>query len=221
MGEAMSAVVPLIRPKEVRLSAYPEGGWVVEGVPNRVYIEARRPNGEPADVTAKILRVSNDGEKLLMTFNTTHEGRGRSGYFVPRKCNPGVSLCPEQYVVRTVGAEVPLQFDTSSVSLTTLQDVYEWSHNQAAIRVRVASPESATVRIVLSKAHRVLTQSPRTRLMPADPMEFSLLLHSHNGQYPSGVLRATVYKYTGNDTGRGVAERLLFLIPPSRMQVSI
>lgn len=59
--------------KKLNLSFYPEGGYLVEGVPVRVAFEATDALGNPVDVSGRIV----DGKKReVTTFRTNHEGKG-------------------------------------------------------------------------------------------------------------------------------------------------
>lgn len=70
---------------------YPEGGYVVADLPNRVYVEAFTPVGDPADFSAEIFDETD--QKVVGLMSTLHEGRGRMVYTPKRK---------HSYVVRVL-----------------------------------------------------------------------------------------------------------------------
>jgi len=58
---------------------YPEGGYLIAGVPNSIYFEAFTPTGDPADFQAHLIKEI-DTSKLRVSEEavvTTHEGRGK------------------------------------------------------------------------------------------------------------------------------------------------
>src|SRR5213075_2023044 len=78
--ETATKTIPILL-HTIDLSIYPEGGDLVAGLPNRVYIEGRTPAKKPADMAGII--VNGAGTKVA-AFRTEHEGRGRFS-FVPTK----------------------------------------------------------------------------------------------------------------------------------------
>ncbi len=72
--ETASKTIPILL-QTVDLQIFPESGDLIAGYPNRVYVQARQPNGKPADLAAKVM-----GKKLagsVAELRTEHEGRGR------------------------------------------------------------------------------------------------------------------------------------------------
>lgn len=72
--ETASKTIPILL-QTVDLQIYPEGGDLLSGFSNRVYLQAKQPNGKPADLSGKII-CENDNSKAG-EFKTEHEGRGR------------------------------------------------------------------------------------------------------------------------------------------------
>lgn len=72
--ETSSKTIPILL-QTVDLQIYPEGGDLLSGFSNRVYLQAKQPNGKPADLSGKII-CENDNSKAG-EFKTEHEGRGR------------------------------------------------------------------------------------------------------------------------------------------------
>ena len=70
--ETASKTIPILV-ATVDLRAYPEGGELIAGIENRVYIEAIAPNGRPADIVAELVDPSG---AVIATAKTEHEGRG-------------------------------------------------------------------------------------------------------------------------------------------------
>src|SRR5438128_5723731 len=78
--ETATKTIPILL-QTLDLAIYPEGGDLIAGLPNRVYLEGRTPTQKPADIVGVILNAAG---KEVATFRTEHEGRGRFS-FVPVK----------------------------------------------------------------------------------------------------------------------------------------
>lgn len=78
--EQSSKTLPILL-QAVDVDIYGESGDIIAGLPNRVYVEATAPSGDPADITGLIFDTVLNTPIANVT--TTHEGRGVSGYFVP------------------------------------------------------------------------------------------------------------------------------------------
>lgn len=76
--ETASKTIPILL-KTVDLHLYPEGGDLIEGRKNRVYLEALQTNGKPADLVGKIMMTDNvtAEPQVVAEVKTEHEGRGR------------------------------------------------------------------------------------------------------------------------------------------------
>lgn len=103
--ETASKTIPILV-NAVDIQIYPEGGDLVSGFKNRVYVQATQPNGKPADIDATIIakddNTTTNGDKggkdgkgetgdtkdkstnVVTSVHTEHEGRGRFE-FVPGK----------------------------------------------------------------------------------------------------------------------------------------
>ena len=77
--ETATKTIPILL-QTVDLVMYPEGGELVAGLPNRVYLEAKTPAKKPADIAGAV--VDRRGN-VVANFRTEHEGRGRFT-FVPK-----------------------------------------------------------------------------------------------------------------------------------------
>lgn len=76
--ETAVKTIPIPRAEALDVRFYPEGGELViseEGAGQRMYVEARTAKGKPADVAGDVLEMP--GERVVASFCTTHEGRGR------------------------------------------------------------------------------------------------------------------------------------------------
>ena len=75
--ETASKTVPIIL-QTLAINFFPESGDMVAGLSNRVYVQANRPDGKPADIKGRIYSVSNSkvSRNAIAELGTLHEGRG-------------------------------------------------------------------------------------------------------------------------------------------------
>src|SRR5207244_1477231 len=78
--ETATKTIPILL-QTLDLAIYPEGGDLIAGLTNRVYIEGRTPSQKPADITGVVVNAAG---REVGTFRTEHEGRGRFS-FVPTR----------------------------------------------------------------------------------------------------------------------------------------
>src|SRR5204862_1529492 len=74
--ETATKTIPILL-QTVDLAIYPEGGDLIAGLPNRVYVEGRTPAQKPADMAGVIVNAAG---KEVAKFRTEHEGRGRFSF---------------------------------------------------------------------------------------------------------------------------------------------
>ena len=188
----------------VDVQFYPEGGDLIAGLVNRVYLEARLPSQKPADLTGQI--VDSHG-KVVADVKTEHEGRGRVT-FIPT-ANEAYSLKLSQPLGIDRLFQLP-PVKPAGVTIASNQDVYP---SGKAIKLMVASTTAGEFKISLSK-HQAEVASVAVTLAADQPQEISL---TPPGQ-SDGVLIATVTDKIKNSP---VAERLVFRQSESSIHVSI
>ncbi|MFT5301201.1 MAG: hypothetical protein ACI814_001986, partial [Mariniblastus sp.] len=71
--EVQSKTIP-IQLGKVSVAFYPEGGYLVDGLQNRVYFTARNPTGKPIHVAGEVL---NRAGQRVAEFETVRDGMGR------------------------------------------------------------------------------------------------------------------------------------------------
>ncbi len=57
---------------------------MVEEIPSRFYFEAFTKIGDPADIIAQVLKITDRGSEVIAEVKTEHEGRGR-GTITPER----------------------------------------------------------------------------------------------------------------------------------------
>jgi len=80
--ETASKTLPILL-QTMDIAFYPEGGDLVAGLSSRVYVQARRPDGKPADIEGRIVEIEDEklgakvvSKKVITKLVTQHEGRG-------------------------------------------------------------------------------------------------------------------------------------------------
>jgi A-macroglobulin TED domain/Carboxypeptidase regulatory-like domain/MG2 domain/Alpha-2-macroglobulin family len=200
--ETITKTIPILL-QTLDLAIYPEGGDLIAGLTNRVYIEGRTPAQKPADMAGVI--VNNAGKKVG-SFRTEHEGRGRFS-FVPVK--------GESYSIRLtepsgIGKPFPLpQVKESGVVLSSTSDV---TARQKDILLRIAATEDGVYGVALTQNGKEFSfkrVSLRARQSNDVPLSVPRSL--------DGVTVATVY----DDHDMPLAERLIFRQPEHRLHVQV
>ena len=182
---------------------YPEGGDLIAGAPNRLYVEAVQRNGKGADIAGKIVRKA-DGQAVA-EFATVLDGRGH------------VTVTPaegEELVLVVVNAatgatrEFPLPKAVSGVGFTVADDVPPAAGEPLKFKLlRTPGSKLAPAYAVLLKRDKELDKVK----LAADATEFSL----KPGAY-EGVLTVTLYS-----ADRPLAERLVFARPASQLSIEV
>ncbi|MDR3073828.1 MAG: A-macroglobulin complement component [Deltaproteobacteria bacterium] len=204
--ETASKTIPILL-RTLDVSFYPEGGEMVAGLPGRIYVQARRPDGKPADVEGEIVRVNAAGAALggaaSASLRTLHEGRGI------------VELTPaagERYALRLrrpagIDRLFPLPAARSSgAALRAEQAAYPFDQD-ISLAVR-ATPDSGAARLTLYQRERLLAECAlqagqnAVRLNPGEA---------------EGVLMVTVWARDG----KPLAERLIFRRPRYALRIAL
>ena len=197
--ETATKTIPILL-QTVDLSFYPEGGDLVAGLANRVYFEARLPNGKPADLAGTV--VDGNGAEVA-AFASRHEGRGHLAF------TPAEGRSYRVRIDKPAGIERTFDLPDAKAVGAVLQAVDEVAED--AVRLRVASrgfDEPLTV--TLAQRERELARTE----VPADGLrEVSL---QPTNAVADGVLIATVWN---GDTP--VAERLVYRRPQRSIQVEV
>ena len=200
--ETATKTIPILL-QTVDLEIFPEGGDLIAGLENRVYIESRTPARKPADV-AGLIRDSHGA--VVGRFRTEHEGRGRFR-FTPRR--------GERYLLEiTEPAGIDTRFRLPEVKergvvLSAAENRFRKGRNVA---LNLLSTETGTYRVTLSKKETELA-STLFDVVAGQPATVMLTPPSH----ASGVIQATVWDLDG----RPLAERLIYREPTHSVKVEL
>ncbi|MBI4574718.1 MAG: A-macroglobulin complement component [Planctomycetes bacterium] len=200
--ETAAKTIPILV-ASVDVTAYPEGGDLVAGLECGLYVEARTPWGDPADLEAEVVDAAGAAVARVVT---DHEGRGRTA-FTPA-AGAGYSL----RVLRPAGVS----------ALTALPEVLPEGVSLRAPRGVVWVDEAVELEVAATRAGRY-----RVALSRLDLEVAALALDLEAGRpravalTPSaaadGVLRVTVH----DPAGLPMAERLVFRRPRKGLKVEL
>jgi len=200
--ETATKTIPILL-QTINLAIYPEGGDLVAGLPNRVYVEGRTPSKKPADMAGVIVNAAG---RQVATFRSEHEGRGRFS-FVPAK--------GEKYSIRvTEPAGIKTSFPLpavkeSGVVIAAAADVMP---RRKDVVVRIAATSPGAYRVALSQRGKEFSFKSIT-------LDANKLTDVAFTIPPSidGVIVATMY----DDRKTPMAERLLFRRPERSLKVQV
>jgi hypothetical protein len=200
--ETATKTTPILL-QTVDLALYPEGGDLVAGLLNRVYIEARTPAKKAADVAGVVVNAEGS---TVGSFRTEHEGRGRFS-FVPSEGQTYALRITEPAGITASFPLPPVKADGMVLSSTT--DVI--GRNKDAV-LRLYASKDSVYEIVLTQRNREIVST------------LVMLKANHHADITmpvpgdvDGVIVATIY----NDTKTPVAERLLFRQPARKLRINI
>jgi hypothetical protein len=204
--ETASKTIPILL-QTLDIKFYPEGGDLVAGMPNRVYFEARQPNGKPADIEGVVL---DEKGSQLCEFRTEHEGRGR--FALQRHQHAQVAFVTKPSGIRT---KFPLpKTDNAQASVEACADIYP---SGQALEMKVCLPSSgAKYRVTLSKReNEICSEEVATRPFITAYHVYHVQLKPDAGV--DGVLRVTVW----DEKGVPLAERLVYREPAKKLNVAV
>ncbi|MGA2229425.1 MAG: alpha-2-macroglobulin family protein [Tepidisphaeraceae bacterium] len=200
--EPIAKTIPILV-NSVDISFYPEGGDLVAGLSDRVYLEARTPAKKPADIRGQI--IDSHGS-VVAEVNTAHEGRGRFT-FTPR--------LDESYSLKLLEpAGISRLFPlpgvvASGVTLTAANDVTE---KDQPLVMRCAATDGGDYTLTLRK-HNTEICSRGVDLQPGVAADVSVDLPA----WADGVLTATI----SGPFGFVKAERLVFRQSDHNLRVTV
>ena len=203
--ETASKTIPILL-QTVDLKMFPEGGELVAGYKNRVYIQANQPNGKPADLVGKLMSKKASQSEAVADFRTEHEGRGRFE-FTPEANREYFLTISEPAGIKTT---YPLpKIKPEGALIHSDKDVFK---RDQPVSVQVGCTDKH-FQVTLAKREvqlgsRNISADKKGRL---SPVSFDV---------PSdvdGVLTVTVW----DKNGVPLAERLVFREPAKSLNVSI
>jgi alpha-2-macroglobulin-like protein len=181
--EQKTKTIPLIVSEEdLEVKFYPEGGNIVLGSENTIYFEALSKSGDPIDLEAQLINLSE--QKVEKTIESKHEGRG-SFTFTPKK-----SLKYSFKIVRPKQSkliDLPLA-EEEGVIVNFAKTIVD-TDDPIAFNILNTFPEKKQFKIsIYQKEKEISSRIVNLSSLQSNSVEISLPPES------VGVLRFTVYE---------------------------
>jgi anti-sigma factor RsiW len=212
--ETIVRTIPIVL-KKLDVQFYPEGGYLVAGLDNRVYFEARTTLDKPAELKGRLVDDRGTAIATVMTFNDptqpgANQGMGR------------FEFKPE------VGRRYELKIDSPpdiEGRFWLPQPVEDGIVMQAAgvtgaaepIGVRLASVKETRALVVAAYCRGKLLAREKVQVTSGQQTEVSLKPESPAG----GVYRITVYEEREGQRPLPRAERLVYRVPGERLDLKL
>jgi alpha-2-macroglobulin-like protein len=197
--ETAAKTIPILL-KTVDIQMFPEGGDLIAGYKNRVYVQALQPNGKPADLVADVVSDQANGKNAtIVQFKTEHEGRGRFDF------TPDANRQYSLRILKPVGIKKEYalpKVKSEGAVIRADKDVYKKGQpinvqigcTQKKFRVTVMKRETELA------SHDYTTKHRASKFGGLNPVALTIPSDA------DGVLIVTVW----GDDGKPLAERLIF-----------
>ncbi|MBC7851955.1 MAG: A-macroglobulin complement component, partial [Pirellulaceae bacterium] len=196
--ETATKTIPILL-QTVDLTVYPEGGELVAGLANRVYVAALTPAKKPADFAGVIIDESG---KEVARVRSEHEGRGRFE-FTPSKDGHYFLKINEP-----AGIETQFPLPTVKATGTVVRSTRDAFKKNEPISVQIASTENDIVATLTRResviARQAVAMGDKSKTVTIDAPDSA-----------DGVLTVTVW----SSAGQPLAERLVFRQPAKSVRV--
>ena len=206
LTESVAKRIPIIV-RKLAFSLFPEGGQLVEGLPGRVYFEAKTPLGKPADVSGRIV---DDHGAVVARFESVRDGLGRFDF------TPGTGRSYHAEIEKPVGVSEHYTLPLPARDGCVLRSFDDLDGEIAALRVAVRCSEPRKVAVVAMLRENLL-DAAAVAVPRNDPAVVYLRPQAKAGDAMArdaadklarlqGVARVTVF----DDKMNPLAERLVY-----------
>ena len=207
--ETASKTIPILLQK-VDLQIYPEGGDLIAGFRNRVYVQALQRDGKPADLKCILMAKDASGATTQVeSFQTEHEGRGRFQFIPENKKEYFLSIAQPSGIKKTYALPA---IKSKGAIIRADKDIYG---KNEPITVDIGGTDNE-YRVTVAK-HEIEVASS---ICKSSGSAKSGALRHVSLDVPEGidgVLTITVW----NSKGAPLAERLVFREPAKKINVVI
>ena len=200
--ETAAKTIPILL-QTIDLQIYPEGGYLVAGLPCRAYVEGKTPAKKPADVAGIIVDAAGN---RVASFRTEHEGRGRAA-FTPKAGGKYTLKITEPSGIKTT---YPLPEVREQGGVIRALD--EVTQADEPVRLMVATTSGGRIAVTLSEREM---QVSRLSWESAPMVPAQVVLTPPPSA--DGVLVATLWDAKGTP----LAERLVFRKPAKSVLIAV
>ncbi len=217
--ETIAKPVPLAT-RRLSVEFFPEGGDLIAGVPNRVYVRATTPAGKPADLTGTL----SDGTAVKTLTDADRPGVNQGmGVFT---YTPAVGRADFLTLTAPAGIEpptpkgFPLPVAKATGVVLSVPAGVSKPGEPLVVRLTAVGPAKRSVVVGAYTRGRAMAHA-RATLEPGQPTDVPL---DFGGAKLGGVTRVTVFDEPDADAERTVltpvAERLVFRTPGELLKVT-
>ncbi len=201
--ESISKRIPIIL-KKLQLSFFPEGGEMVEGLPTRLYFEAKTLLGKPADVEGRIV---DDQGQAVARFRSHHQGLGRLNF------SPATGRSYHAEISRPVGIAEHYSLPLAKESGCLLKHFDDLDGQLKAIRVGIRCTEDQEVVMVAIQRERLIDAAQ----LKVSEGKMAVAYLKEKAALQSGVTRLTLL----DSDLKPLAERIIFQGRRARLQIEL
>jgi hypothetical protein len=204
--ESISKRIPIVV-KKLAFALFPEGGQLVQGLPGRLYFEAKTPLGKPADVAGRIV---DDLGNAVTSFESYRDGLGRIPF------TPATGRSYHAEITKPVGVSEQYSLPLAATDGCTLSSFDDLDGELAPLRVAVRCSEKRKVTVVGMLRENLIDAA--TVEVPASGQAV-VYLQAKDAAVASaqGVARVTVF----GAQNEPLAERLVFRNRRARLGVKV
>ncbi len=215
LTESVAKRIPIIV-RKLAFSLFPEGGQLIEGLPGRVYFEAKTLLGKPADVSGRIV---DDHGALVARFESVRDGLGRFDF------TPATGRSYHAEIDKPVGVSEHYALPLSSREGCVLRSFDDLDGEVLALRVAVRCSEPRKV-LVVGMLRENLLDAAAVQVPRSDAAIVYLQPQAKAGEgndsgdklaRAQGIARVTVF----DDKMNPLAERLIYRNRRNRLQVQV
>jgi len=216
--ETLNKPVPVVLNK-LAVEFFPEGGELIAGVPNRVYVQARTPLGRPAQMRGRVVNANGEVVATVETLTDDAEpgiNQGQARFTLTPKVGETYRLQIDQPVGIADEPKLPAA-KADGVALNTGAGV---SSDAEPLPVELTGGGAERNLIVGVYARGRLLDHQRLTLAPNKTTKVTLNPTSGYG----GVTRLTVFEERGEGPTRQLvplAERLTYRKPSKRVELNL
>ena len=211
LTESIAKRVPIIV-NHMRFAAFPEGGALVEGLPSRVYFEARTPLNKPADVSG---RVVDDQGVSVAKFESVRDGLGRVEF------TPARGRTYHTEIDRPVGVTERYPLPPPMIEGCVLRTYDDLDGQTPELRAAVRCSQPRKVTLVAALRERVIDaatvavekDTPSIVYLQPPPQDATAQALAR----AQGVARLTLF----DEAQRPLAERLVYRNRRARLGIKV
>lgn len=196
--ESISRSIPIVLNK-IKLTLFPEGGDMIQGLDNTVAFNALNEFGKPADIEGVVL--TEKGSRVA-TFSSYHQGMGAF------KINPQPN---EKYHVKITKPEGIKETFLLPESLERGYNMSVDNSKEGEVRVNINSTEKEALAVVAQVRGKVYYST----LIDAKPGTTKFVFPTSD--FPTGVAQITLF----DSEGIARAERLAFVNKNRQLNISV